>query len=272
MAKPKDLDLGTDSGGRVTGGFVTEPMAHPREAFQGAKAPGAAAAAEDLRNKIPNELIENVMKSAETLLGPGPDAPPPAPVRVTTADGFENTIAQEVFEGTGQLDAAKRVDELVNLLGVRLYEQLGHYARNAGLNNEADWVRQLIGEVIAREELQEINKPFEYGDDHRTQQDDKAGSPGNQQIEKWFGKTVLGAVRGRARDLDVTNITVLKALVHKALMTAKRRGLCADYSEPPRQAAAIGRDDVFEVVLEMFEKMGLGVAINKMLRQSREEA
>lgn len=255
-------DVHEGIGAPLNADVITQPLSEKREEFPNAKARGAKAAAKDALSKINVEQEAKFLDSAaEMLLGPGEDAPPRQPVTVETADGFQNPVAQEVFQVTGNRNKAKLADQVVKLLGgsSHLYEQVKHFARNAGQNNEAFWLGQHLGEMVAKEEVELVTQEdidLYGGNDKRLQEDDNAASHYNVQLSELLGKRTLSAVRSRAKELGVSNKRFLQALVHVSLNQARRKGLAGHYEAAPAPQKPLTEGNLLATVFEALGKLG----------------
>lgn len=268
MAKPQIAqgegigDVSEGVGGALVADIITEPLSMQREEFAKGKAPGAKKMANELLAQIPVEQEAKFLESAkDILLGPGEDMPKQRPVSVQTADGFDNEVAQEVFIATGNRNHAKRADEAVKLLGgdKELYQQVKHFARNAGQNNEIFWLKQHLGEMVAKEEHEAVTmEDIEAvgGPDERRKEDDNAASGPNVTISELLGKSTLSKIRSRAKEMGISNARFLKALVKVSLQGARRKGLAGHYEPAPKAEKAVTQGDLLATVFEALGKLG----------------
>jgi hypothetical protein len=143
-----------------------------------------------------------------------------APIEVPI-DGFLTQIANDVFTNTHDHDVADRTDALVYLLGEKLYNEINYQSRSCGLVNEASFLRQRIAiEVKGQAAEQSMDKVIAGGLalPKRTKDDDDPQSADNQDIRDYLGDTVLGAVRGIAKQYGTSNIAALRIITRGCLI------------------------------------------------------
>lgn len=111
----------------------------------------------------------------------------PATIRV---DGFEMQISADIFNRTGDQDAAERAEGLLELLGDVLYEKIKTAANCAGINNEADYLAQETAFIL----LNGTFNPKGASDKFRKEVDGQVDSESNQLIAKCLKKSNLGQI------------------------------------------------------------------------------